>query len=787
MVDSPQNAAPQGPHIKRYHLEQFLGAGVVGQAYKSVHPDLQQYVVVKILHPQYAQTTRFQRFFIRDLAEAITLSHPFMVPILDYGMSDDERYYLVTEYKNGLSLADYLDQKISPLTPVRAFHLLAPIANALQYLHVQKLTHGNIKPTNILIDERENSFLADYGVAKFANVAFHPTKDGQMAALSYKAPEQTNASTTELAADIYGLGAVLYVMLTQQRPSSSTESSASLIPPTQHHPDIPQVIERVVTKAMAVEPGDRFADAESMMVAFRYALARAEDDESKASIRFPSTLEAFSTVHIGDYKIIRLLTQENNHIYQSYLATASATNQKVTLTVLRTTVQEHPQIIDRFGERIKKIQSLNHPGIAVITQTGISQDKRPYAACEFISGRTLSDMLPTWTNASSSLSPKQALSFIREVAAILEAAHQAGLIHYELNPQNIILKTAANQPVLIRLEIPVPPLIDPAFSNPNDPGYEPPEQYNSAAITIQSNIYSLGVMLYQLLTGHRPIMPLWQLATFSAEDIPQAIPLSPDQEQFTPETQQIFEKSLISEETDRFVTISAFIQQIDQAIVAEEMFRPLPAPDNPSIPTESIQQHKRSLLPRNAAPVLVLALLLLIILTIFFFWQQQRPLPTSSGRPTVNSASTFTSSATTFSAALIEVEDTTATATLPSTATSTQTSTPSATPAATMTSTIRPSQTATAAPATATATPLPTAVALLPASIFLQPDSNSTELSRALVGEDVTILGRSSAGQWFFVRNQDNVTGYIHQSRLEWDGDFDTLPIIEATAVPQPS
>lgn len=796
MIDPPLNDDLQGHTIKRYQLEQCLGRGVMGDAYKSIHPDLQQYVVIKVLHPYYGQTPRFRRYFERDVLAAISLVHPSIIPLIDFGVTEEGLYFLVTQYINGLSLVEYQTQLAAPLSPVKAFHLLTPIGAGLHYLHQQGLIHGHLKPGNILIDEQENAFLSDFGLAHIVRVQENPLADVRQAALAYMAPERMFGSSTAPAVDVYALGAVLYRMLTGQRPSPDSHHT-HVIPPSQHNPHLPAVLEKVILKAMATEPEDRFADADTMMVAFRHALARAEDHQSQARVRFPSELEAFVSVQVPGYKIQRLLSREvsregqptGQHIYQRYLAYDTAHKQQVSLTVLRITAQNHPELAARFQDRLQAMQSVRHSGLAYLTHAGYTKDKRPFAAYEFAAGSTLAQMLPHWTDRTNPLPVLAAFKFIRQVAAALEVAHWAGLLHQELTPENIIVRETDPLPLIIGLEIPVPPMLDMAAANPHDPGYMPPEQYMGEPVTAQSNIYSLGVMLYELLSGHRPNLPVWQVATFDLEDIPKPTPLAKGQAAFTLETHRLMARCLISDTHERFPNLSAFMVQLDRAIAREEVGHETASPAEPStlpfpapLPRPG-RPHRHMPLPYLVVGGVALMLLLLLAI----FWpRSSEPLDDLLSTPTRLAASTAVSPSPSANALaalpVTAVSSPVASPFQPSLAT--RPVTPLPTPTLTPTSTPTPTETPTPEPATPEPTPLLRATVLLPSTLFAQPDSRAAELGIVTVGDVVTVLGRSESGEWLYVRDDHDVEGFVHGPRLEWPDPVETLPVI--TAVPPP-
>jgi beta-lactam-binding protein with PASTA domain/tRNA A-37 threonylcarbamoyl transferase component Bud32 len=252
----------------RYRMESLLGQGGMAQVYKGTDTVLGRPVAIKILAPQYAKDQSFVDRFRREAQSAARLNHPNVVGVYDTG-SDDGTHYIVMEFVEGRTLADFLSSGGS-LLPERAVELASSVCVALSEAHKAGIVHRDIKPGNIMVTRNGEVKVMDFGIARAATAETVTATATVLGTASYLSPEQAQGKPVDARSDIYSLGIVLYEMLVGRVPFGGDSAVAVAYkhvqeppePPSRINPDISPSLEAVVMRALAKNPDNRYQTAE---------------------------------------------------------------------------------------------------------------------------------------------------------------------------------------------------------------------------------------------------------------------------------------------------------------------------------------------------------------------------------------------------------------------------------------------------------------------------------------------------------------------------------------------
>lgn len=255
---------------ERYRILDTLGEGGMANVYLAEDIILQQKVAVKMLRMDLLKDKQTLLRFKREALATSALSHPNIVSVLDVS-TDDGQPYIVMEYVDGPDLKDYIKAH-SPLPIHEVIRIMDQILSAVGLAHRHNVIHRDLKPQNILMDQRGNIKIADFGIAVALNQSSVTQTNSVMGSVHYMSPEQTRGGMATKQSDIYSLGIILYELLTGQVPFAGDTAMAVALKHAQeaipsirkNHPNVPQALENVVLKATSKEPQDRYNSAEEM-------------------------------------------------------------------------------------------------------------------------------------------------------------------------------------------------------------------------------------------------------------------------------------------------------------------------------------------------------------------------------------------------------------------------------------------------------------------------------------------------------------------------------------------
>lgn len=499
-----------GQSILHYNIIQKLGEGGMGVVYLAEDTRLGRNVAIKFLPDHIAGDSESRERFVNEAKAAAALNHPNIAQIYAIENSEDAQF-IVMEYVDGTELIEAIRE--SPLHPEVAIGYATQIANGLQAAHEKGIIHRDIKPANIMITADGQVKIMDFGLAKMADAALKTQQGTTLGTVAYMSPEQAQGMTVDYRTDIWSLGVVFYQMVAGKTPFEGdyeqvliyailNESPEKL---AETRPEIPAETDALIEKALAKNPADRFATMAEMIAALN--AIQAKPGKRAGETKLPK--EDPQSEQIGPYKIRQQIGEGG--MGEVYLAEQIApVRRKVALKIIKLGM-DSKQIVARFEAERQALAVMDHPNIAKVFEAGTTDKGRPYFVMEYVPGVPLNSYCDT-----ERLSTNERLELFTAICGAVQHAHQKGVIHRDLKPSNILVSLQDGKPVPKIIDFGIAkaihtPLTDSTLVTAigevvGTPAYMSPEQLENSQLDIdtRSDIYSLGVILFELLAGALP-------------------------------------------------------------------------------------------------------------------------------------------------------------------------------------------------------------------------------------------------------------------------------------------
>ncbi len=589
-MTEPSKDPRVGTLIREYEILEVLGQGGMGSVYRARHTLLEEIRAIKLIKASLQEDTQFVNRFIREAKILVKLRHPNLVHFYEFGALEENVFFMVIEFLHGESALQRVN-RLQKIPFQDAIRIVREAALGLHRAHQKDVIHRDISPDNLLLVRKEDGSeitkVIDFGIAKPVGVEtkIYTQNNAFLGKPEFCSPEQCGilqeGEVIDGRSDIYSLGVTLYFLLTGKLPFYSTTPAGYLLKHVQAAPkpisqllpsgECPPQLEFLIGKALAKNRKERF----SSMDEFAQALAELENSKIVIAPEIPvdpSRMPA-GYVFMNRYKIVETVHEGRKGIV--YRAKDEQQQKTVALKIINPVLMPSAKDRSRFVRGLRLAQRVTHPNVCRVYEVAES-GKNIYVSMEFLEGNTLAEIL----GLEGRLRLPQALALFKQLLAGLSEAHRMGVIHRNLKPPNIMIGPM-NEARLMDFATSISPdanedaLISSAGEFVGSPSYMAPEQFDAVQPDHTVDLYSFGVLMFQVLTGRLPFAGKTLPAlVFAHSKIEPEKPTSiiPD---FPVDLERILLKALQKKPQDRYQSAGELLSALQTMEESARKFREL--------------------------------------------------------------------------------------------------------------------------------------------------------------------------------------------------------------------
>jgi serine/threonine protein kinase len=597
--------------------QEIIGRGVLGPLYPGRQRSTGKKVAIRILTPAPGTAAAVEARLRRHAQLVATLAPSGAVPILGVGTAGDRVFY-ATELVEGESLAQCIAQA-HRFTTDEIIHVAEGMVEALKAAWKNGLVPSGMKPSSV--------FLTPSGAVRVAELGMTALLS-EVTGLSlvrlqgrYVAPELVYGDPPDVRSDLYTLGVQLYELATRTLPFEGYDSTTSFhyqllhvepAAPRELGAFIPRELERVVMRCLAKAAADRFQTPDELL------------EELEAVRRQQGTapvLPGLPPDEPGDFDIYEDQVIGEGGMGILYRARQHSLGRPVAVKVIRDAFTASPEFVQRFRQEAELLAQVNHPNVVQVFGTGTWRGRLFYAM-ELVEGKDVATKL----REIHRFSPREVLHVAEGVARALAAAWKFRIVHRDIKPSNILVTPDGGVKVAdfglaksLRIRKSDSRLIAGTAE------YISPEQGMGMPVDVRSDIYSLGVVLFELLVGKPPFKSDGSFTFVVYQHVhasPPALGPLHGTADFPVPVKEIIEKCLEKKPERRYQKPEELLAAIDRA---RESLEPEPEPGSAPPPPAPRRGPTLSFRLRRAAPKAGLAALMLAGVCSVFYAVVRRP------------------------------------------------------------------------------------------------------------------------------------------------------------------
>jgi len=571
--------------LKKYHLEEKLNETPTITYYRGLDSESTQVALVAVINQEIVPLDNFLSRFELVVETLQEIDSPYASQLLDYGEYGGQAV-VVQEYVEGQTLAAMVvDSEGLPENLV--LDIAEQVGKYMQALHQADLVHGSLDLENILLSSKGIVCIRNAGLTQGMDTS-SLLRDGVIDATPYQSPELRSGGELTPATDFYALGAVLFELLTGE----SLELEPTDLWPGNKKPGLLPEVDELVYKCLQSDPERRIQSAAELINGVEEARRSSQAGAQDTVLGMEDVLVGHT---LGNYQLVERLGQGGMAtVYKAY---EPALDRYVAIKVLPQFFARDPNFMNRFRREAKAVAQLNHPSIMPIYSFGEEGDIT-YIAMQYVPGGTLKQ------GRGQVYEPAEAIRLALPIVRALAYAHNRGIVHRDIKPSNVLLGEE-DWPVLADFGLAKMAEASQQLTGTGvgvgTPMYMSPEQGQGTGVDHRTDIYSTGIMLYEMLTGDVPFRADTPMAVV-IKHMTAPLPMPRDANPDIPEALElVILKATAKSSEDRFQTAEEMIEALER--VQNSLLAPSQDVDQAEVTAPALREPAPPVVGKEPAPL----------------------------------------------------------------------------------------------------------------------------------------------------------------------------------------